>query len=291
MWATASMHTAPNRWTRQHLSKYLWWEAKGAPKSEIQKMLENTIPDGDEGSIRLLIEYGANINAVDIHGLTLLDRAIRQSSLDKVDLLLQLHATPSSARLMEEALHHAAYEANNALVQRILGIFLDSKEDVNRRGVAGFPLLYYPISGKHEQIVKTLLKAGACITNESHNGECAVDWAAMGEESTSSQSILDSILQKAHKNDLKVRWRRLLYIAITTGKNAYTVKRLMECGQDFICTGWVRTALAWTETMDQCSSKKNTRDILSQHNAITTQITRIFHGLYEVPDQNISKVF
>jgi 16S rRNA U1498 N3-methylase RsmE len=121
--------------------------------------------------------------------------------------------------------------------------------------------------------VATLLKVGADITIQDHNGFSVIEWIVEKHESESNKTILDAVLEK-NKNkknsdiNRKPRKLPLLYSAIVRGQTDYIVQRLIEAGIDLTAKigGFQPTNVAdWVESRSHCRAQKIISDLLAQH--------------------------
>jgi hypothetical protein len=151
---------------------------------------------GNLAAIRLLLEHGADVNAVDEDGATPLFRAVYNPTASPrvVTALLNAGArvndvfdvkfrVPPRQHRQEAALHHAASVAPPEIVKLLVakGAELDVS---NKKGIT--PLMVAAKNGRAE-VVKLLVDAGAHVSLKDKCGLTPLDWAKQAERSRAPQ--------------------------------------------------------------------------------------------------------
>jgi ankyrin repeat protein len=112
---------------------------------------------GQAATGRVLIEAGADVNAVDKFGDSALDLAAWRGKREFVDLLLEKGArTPETGPKWREMLSQAASQGLAALFQRLTR----GAKDLKAAGASGESLLHAAAAGGSAEIVVTLLDKG-----------------------------------------------------------------------------------------------------------------------------------
>ena len=128
---------------------------------------------GSPTHIKILLEAGANVNAVDLNGNTpLIDAA---ESTKNVEILLEaganIHAQNS---LGDTALFRASYAGDPNNVMKLLA----AGANVNQRNHSKWTPLHYAARIGHPSVVEALLNAGANIDSQSEYGKTPLfNWA------------------------------------------------------------------------------------------------------------------
>jgi ankyrin repeat protein len=127
---------------------------------------------------RLLLEHGADPNAIDQHSQTPLQEAVGQGApepehtdlrcdCDIAQLLLEGGANVNSKDgLSSTSLHAAAHDGHLEMAK----LLLDSGAEVNARTAAGETPLHLAAEGSHQEIIKLLLRAGAAVNKRDSLG-------------------------------------------------------------------------------------------------------------------------
>ncbi|SPQ96201.1 unnamed protein product (mitochondrion) [Plasmodiophora brassicae] len=126
--------------------------------------------DGHE-AVALLLDAGANVNAVDYTGATALSVAAGQGLYDVVDLLVQAGANVSLGNANKATPLHAAARVGNA---RIVSLLIGKGADVNAVDSNGNTVLMSGAQSNSTQTVALLVAAGASVSSVNKNG-----WSAL----------------------------------------------------------------------------------------------------------------
>ncbi|SFD24178.1 ankyrin repeat domain-containing protein [Tropicimonas isoalkanivorans] len=142
--------------------------------------LHAAVAEGHADIARLLIETGADVNAVsEINGKTALHLAAELGDFDTVRLLLENEADVAARdKTGLAAIHHATVAGHPAIVTALLnaGVEVDTREFAENMT----PLMIASLVGDHE-LVELLVDGGADIEAESGNGRTPFYYAASWE--------------------------------------------------------------------------------------------------------------
>lgn len=232
--------------------------------------LEVAIEASRNETIPILERFGAGFNTVSVDTLIRVlemnpKRSLGQEEKDMLTRLITAGVDvngPSrrGTTPLITAINHADVETMRQL--------LAAGAKTSLRDSHGYPPLYFAIVREAPEFVTLLLEAGAQADQTDQNGQSAIEWAVELRELKENGVILDAILEKKPDLNRKIRGNPLLYRAIMTGKNAYTIQRLIEEGVDVTATigGFRRTnALNWVELMGPCRAQNSIRQMLIQY--------------------------
>lgn len=132
---------------------------------------------GDEASVRMLLEAGADVNAADARNGTALSEAIVYSRRDLVKLLLAAGAS-AEGRVTALAMPYLALAAMRGDVE-IARMLVNAKAPVDAPDVSGATPLLWATASDHDDpaMVEFLLSAGAQVNARTKSGDSALDWA------------------------------------------------------------------------------------------------------------------
>ena len=133
---------------------------------------------GQVGMVKELIQHGANVNAQDTRGWTVLMFASIACNIDTMGVLLDCGARVNAMSFEPHAmtaLHHAVYARQTVHVpptQRVdaIRLLLSRGADVNLKGGYGYSALHYPVEQGNSTVVRLLLDYGADINTRDSNG-------------------------------------------------------------------------------------------------------------------------
>lgn len=125
--------------------------------------------------IRLLVESGVDINAVDNHGDTALHLAIPLErhclNLPAVATLIELGADVNAQNKEGRT---ALLEASKAGYEYVVEMLLGANANIEIRNKKGRTALWHAVSHHHEDVVEMLLDAGARVDIADKNGETPI---------------------------------------------------------------------------------------------------------------------
>ena len=126
--------------------------------------------NGNAAVVKALLDAGANANASQPGGETVLMTAARAGSVDSVKALLARGANPNARERRDQtALMWAAAEGHAAVVQALI----DGGADVRASLKSGFTPLFFAVREGHIEVTRTLLKAGANVNEALQHEELA----------------------------------------------------------------------------------------------------------------------
>jgi len=161
---------------------------------------------------RLLIEQGANINAKDPDGRTLLILAINDQNLEICQLLIN-HGADVNAKdnRGRTALMGAASLGNLKICQ----LLIDHEADVNAKDNKGWTALMAAADRDHLKICQLLINHGADINVKNNNGWTPYDYA-----NKEIKRLLTNSNKSLKKDELVIQYAK--------EANYYQLKQLME---------------------------------------------------------------
>ena len=146
------------------------------PAESADLQLKDAIQNGDHVAVRALIEDGAEVNAPEADGATLLHWAVRWDDPESVDLLLRAGADAGAANAYGVTpLSLACINRSASLVARLL----DAGADPNAATTMGETALMTCARTGNAEAVSALLDHGASNINarEASRGQTALMWA------------------------------------------------------------------------------------------------------------------
>lgn len=131
------------------------------------RRLDESIRWGDDAKVEQLLAHGADVNAKDSLGDTVLSRAVLSGRKELVELLLA-HGADVNARVFlgSTALHKASFTGNANVVELLLA----HGADANAKDNKGMTPLYEAVSDQHKEIVELLLAHGADVNAQNIYG-------------------------------------------------------------------------------------------------------------------------
>jgi ankyrin repeat protein/serine/threonine protein kinase len=130
--------------------------------------------EGNVDVMRLLVDGGANVNAVKEYGKTALMSASKRGNMDVVRLLVNGGADMNAVDISGKTMLMFASEGGNTDVVRLL---VDSGADVNAVAKYGTTALIYASSGGKLDVVRLLVDGGADVNTVDKYGETALVFA------------------------------------------------------------------------------------------------------------------
>ena len=209
-------------------------ESTSAPQPASSEMLDE-VRLGNKGAVEALIEGGADANATNANGRSLLFIAAINGHPDIVELLLKSGAKASMDKslqqktltlLEQERLYDQMLRAINENEVPFLYMLINFGADVNKASNSGLYPLHLAAAGENLQTVQTLIQAGADLNTPDKNG-----WTPLFHAVVNSQSnIIDILIQAGASVDITDnRGLPLLHLAVN---NTHIVETLINAGAD-----------------------------------------------------------
>ena len=187
---------------------------------------------------KYLLDKGADVNAVNNHGLTPLfiavydnnkfatakeilkdDNTLLQEHMKLIRLLISKGADINhKSNYGKTVLHFATQEKNTALVK----FLVDNGANINLPDAAGYTVLHYAVHQKNTALVKFLVGKGADINIRNKKNQSAIYLAALNDQ----MDVVLFLLEKGAEIDQKTAYM-LLPAAAKDGNLALT-KSLLE---------------------------------------------------------------
>lgn len=122
---------------------------------------------GSQELVKLLLDKGAAINAIDNHGKTALMRAVDSGSKDIAELLLNNGAAVDVVDIHGNTeLMHAVRSGSKDMVK----LLLKAGVDVDAVGNNSWTALMYAVRSRYKEIIRLLLQAGANVNRDGSTG-------------------------------------------------------------------------------------------------------------------------
>ena len=121
-------------------------------------------------NMNTLIQYGADINARDINGSTLLHFASRDAEQEIVEFLLKLNQISVNATNSTQATPLMFACSDGGRLDNIKTL-IQYGADINARGINGSTLLHYAFRYSKQEIVEFLLKSNQVSVNATNNDQ------------------------------------------------------------------------------------------------------------------------
>jgi ankyrin repeat protein len=190
--------------------------------------LNGAILSGNIEIVELLIKAGANVNAVNatsVNGYTPLYRAISEENNNIAKLLIEKGANVNVASANGYTpLHRAISEGNNNIAK----LLIEKGANVNVASANGYTPLHRAILSGNIEMVKLLIKAGANVDVMDKNGNTPLRVASWGQNTDIAKLLIE---KKANVNAVNRDGDNPLNGAILSG-NIEMVKLLIKAGAD-----------------------------------------------------------
>jgi ankyrin repeat protein len=187
----------------------------------------------------LLIDAGADVNAVNDYGVTPLSLAATNANAPMISLLLA-HGANANAALPsgETVLMTAAYTGNAAIVEALIraGAAVNATEHT-----MGQAALMWALSQKHMSVVKVLIEHGADVHQRSESGFTPLLFAAREGDIDAARLLL---ARGVPVNEMANDKSTALHIAVIRGQVPFA-KFLLDEGADPNADGPGFTPLHW----------------------------------------------
>ncbi len=175
--------------------------------------------------VRYLVSKGANVNAQDYYGITILKHAVVNGHRRITKCLVENGA---DVNFIDDSEIHALMVASSAGNLEIVKILLRNGANVNARNLYGYNILNAAISGRYLEVVKLLVEYGADVNAL----DADMDSALMVASYEGDLKIVEFLIAKGADVHAKNSYGNgILNVAV---KNGYleVVKILVENGAD-----------------------------------------------------------
>lgn len=139
--------------------------------TEGTSLLTLAIARGDNKSLTLLLEHGADVEAIDAKGETCLQAALELANYNAAIALIEAGANPNHAgRMALSPLHYAANNGNHEICQLLLTKGAAINQPTSKKALTALMLA---AKRNHLATVKVLHEAGADLNLRNEKGETA----------------------------------------------------------------------------------------------------------------------
>lgn len=183
------------------IKKYLGKKKFTGPKQLFDVMLRKAAENNQPSTIRLLIEFAADVNAKDNYGNTALIKAISKGNKEVIKLLLAADVNVNAKNDNgTTALIAAAQHRGKEIIQMLL----DKKADVNAQNNGGGTALMEAVLTGKKEIAELLLDYGADVNAKDERNSTALMMAADAGKS----AIVKMLLTRGADATFKNSWGR-----------------------------------------------------------------------------------
>ena len=143
-------------------------------QKELDDKLISAARDGDILSVRVLIENGADVNAKDELGKTVLHLATREGHVEIVKILIEKGADVDvKDNERYTALHWATLDGHIEIAK----ILIEMDADVDARDIYGWTALHVAAGNERVEITEVLIEKGADVDAKNKNERTAQELA------------------------------------------------------------------------------------------------------------------
>jgi ankyrin repeat protein len=136
-------------------------------------MMDEFVENAEVRAVRKKVKAGADVNAKDAWGYTLLHKAARQGKEKVVRELVRLGADVNARdEFTYTALHRAAEYGRVEVVRELV----KAGADVNAKGLGGWTPLHKAALGEQVETVKELVRLGADVNAKDNDGDVPSYW-------------------------------------------------------------------------------------------------------------------
>lgn len=192
--------------------------------SESVTGLRSAVEDGFTERIQLMLNNGADVDAIDIGGYTALTIAAEMGQESAARILLENGADVNLARRNGYTALHLASEQGD---ESIAALLVEHGADVNAR-IHGFTPLLIAASKGHAAVVQRLILNGADISAIDYHGRSATHWISI----CGPDSLLRFLLDQHAPVDAYDRWKRTPLMWAIERRNFRTFRVLIQGGAD-----------------------------------------------------------
>jgi ankyrin repeat protein len=250
--------------------------------------LRKVSASGQEATVRLLLENGADANAQDDDVETALILAARNGHEKVTRLLLENRA---DVKVQDKDGYTALIWAARNRHEAVTRLLLDKGADVNVQGKDGYTALIWAAENGHEAVTRLLLEKGADVNVQNTYREIALIWAARNGH----EAVTRLLLEKGADVNVQNTYREIALIwAARNGHEAVT-RLLLEKGADVnVQNTYGETALIWAarnghEAVTRLLLEKGA-DMNMQDNYGATALTKATVGRHKVIERLLSQI-
>ncbi|KAK6339219.1 hypothetical protein TWF718_008641 [Orbilia javanica] len=196
--------------------------------------MAHAVSEGHQRILELLIDAGADVNAVDNDAETTLRMAVLGSHLNIADFLVKNGADVNAINNAGEAAIHIAVEKG---YQETIDLLIKNGANVNVKSKAGSVALQVAAANGYREIVGLLLRSRADVNAKGPEGVTALQKAA----EKGYQEIVDLLIR--NKADVNTKDREGVTALQAAAENGYgeIVNLLIQNGGDVTAINWMST--------------------------------------------------
>ncbi len=145
------------------------------------------------GGVKALMAAGADVNARDAKGVSVLEHAVKSSREHAADVVAAL--LDGGADFSAETQHRVMIPAAQSARPEVLCLLLERGADVNLPLQYGSTLLHYAVSNANPGVCEVLLAAGADVNRQNEAGMTPLHWAVQGDAKSPKAAAAELLLR------------------------------------------------------------------------------------------------
>jgi ankyrin repeat protein len=157
-------------------------------ETSLKTALHHATEHGHEDIVLLLLEYGANVNAIEKAGSSVLHIALEMGNVEIVKFLLDYGANVNTSQTDGSSLLHKAIETGHI---EIFALLLQYGGNVNATQKYGSSLLHLAVETDQVEFIRLLLAYGAAKDAKNDNGVTALYLATEQSKKDALSLLLD----------------------------------------------------------------------------------------------------
>ena len=192
--------------------------------------------NGNIKLIKLLINYGADINAVNNNGLNVLHLSAQGNQSTPLYYFIHKYKMNinTTDKLGNTSLHWACFYNNDKALNYLL---LCDKININIRNKNGFTPLHFSVLGRNIKAIKKLIMSGADISIKNNNNETCL-YLAIKKNYKDIKDALTQNIFLIKNNSLIIFFFYLLHIIITLLNLFFIMKQFFNSFYIFLYCIW-----------------------------------------------------